>query len=91
MVRARNAVWQAAQGFLGEAADALVHDLGETVPYVDCRDMTDAVEKAAADAEPGDVVLLSPACTAFDQFTDFEARGEAFRLAVRALMQGDAR
>jgi len=75
---------------LGEAADALVHDLGETVPYVDCRDMTDAVQKAAADAEPGDVVLLSPACTAFDQFTDFEARGEAFRLAVRALMQGDA-
>ncbi|WP_286828089.1 MULTISPECIES: UDP-N-acetylmuramoyl-L-alanine--D-glutamate ligase [Kordiimonas] len=76
---------------LGEAADALVHDLGETIPYVDCRDMADAVQKAAADAEPGDVVLLSPACTAFDQFTDFEARGEAFRLAVHALMQGDAK
>ncbi len=76
---------------LGEAADALVHDLGETIPYVDCRDMIDAVEKATADAEPGDVVLLSPACTAFDQFTDFEARGEAFRLAVHAQMQGDAK
>jgi UDP-N-acetylmuramoylalanine--D-glutamate ligase len=44
-----------------------------------------AVELAAAAAQPGDVVLLSPACASFDQFRDFEARGDAFRAAVEAL------
>jgi UDP-N-acetylmuramoylalanine--D-glutamate ligase len=44
-----------------------------------------AVRNAAAAAEPGDVVLLSPACASFDQFKDYEARGDAFRAAVEAL------
>jgi UDP-N-acetylmuramoylalanine--D-glutamate ligase len=44
-----------------------------------------AVQKARAIAKPGDAVLLSPACASFDMFRDFEARGEAFRQAVRAL------
>jgi UDP-N-acetylmuramoylalanine-D-glutamate ligase len=44
-----------------------------------------AVKRAASDAEPGDAVLLSPACASFDQFRDYEARGEAFRAAVGAL------
>ena len=48
-----------------------------------------AVEEAAHAAEPGDTVLLSPACASFDQFRDFEHRGEAFRAAVIAL-QGEA-
>lgn len=74
---------------LGEAADAMVHDLGEVAPYVDCRDMKEAITMAANDAKPGDVVLLSPACTAFDQFTDFEARGEAFRTVVLELQEGE--
>ena len=47
-----------------------------------------AVAAAAAAATPGDTVLLSPACTAFDQFVDFEARGDAFvRLVGR--LDGD--
>ncbi|MDG5489556.1 UDP-N-acetylmuramoyl-L-alanine--D-glutamate ligase [Sphingomonas sp. BGYR3] len=44
-----------------------------------------AVAAAAAEAVPGDTVLLSPACASFDQFRDFEARGAAFRAAVEAL------
>jgi UDP-N-acetylmuramoylalanine--D-glutamate ligase len=44
-----------------------------------------AVEAAAADAEPGEVVLLSPACASFDAFKDFEERGDRFRELVEAL------
>ncbi|MET0271169.1 MAG: UDP-N-acetylmuramoyl-L-alanine--D-glutamate ligase [Sphingomonas sp.] len=44
-----------------------------------------AVRAAAAAAKPGEVVLLSPACASFDQFRDFEARGDAFRALVEAL------
>jgi UDP-N-acetylmuramoylalanine--D-glutamate ligase len=44
-----------------------------------------AVHSAAAQAKPGDVIMLSPACASFDQFKDFEARGDAFRAIVEAL------
>ena len=49
-----------------------------------------AVRDAANDAEPGDTVLLSPACASFDQFRDFEHRGEVFREAVAALQEEPA-
>jgi UDP-N-acetylmuramoylalanine--D-glutamate ligase len=47
--------------------------------------MEAAVAQAAAAAQPGETVLLSPACASFDQFRDYEARGDAFRAAVEAL------
>jgi UDP-N-acetylmuramoylalanine--D-glutamate ligase len=51
--------------------------------------MCEAVQRAAAAARPGDVVLLSPACASFDQFRDYERRGEHFRTIVDALMGED--
>ena len=47
--------------------------------------MCEAIREAMAVARPGDVVLLSPACASFDQFRDYEARGDAFRQIVQAL------
>jgi len=50
-----------------------------------CDDLEDAVRRAAAAAEPGEVVLLSPACASFDAFENFEQRGDRFREIVRGL------
>ena len=47
--------------------------------------MVTAVTHAAANAKPGDVIMLSPACASFDQFKDFEARGDCFKAAVESL------
>lgn len=72
---------------IGEAADAFAVTLADT-PHVVAHTMERAVELAAADAAAAggeQVVLLSPACASFDQFPDFEVRGEAFRAAVLSL------
>ncbi|HSC20736.1 MAG TPA: UDP-N-acetylmuramoyl-L-alanine--D-glutamate ligase [Solirubrobacterales bacterium] len=50
-----------------------------------CEDLEDAVRRAAAAAQPGEVVLLSPACASFDAFENFEQRGDRFREIVRGL------
>ena len=52
------------------------------MPVIECGDLATAVGKAAADAQSGETVLLSPACASYDQFRDFEARGDAFRRLV---------
>ena len=52
---------------------------------IDCVDFTDAVMKSAADAKPGDVVLMSPACAAFDQFKNFMVRGKYFKKLIMEL------
>lgn len=75
---------------IGEAAPSFAAALGEAVPYEIAGTLDQAVERAARDAGQDDngdeaVVLLSPACASFDQFKNFEVRGDAFREAVRAL------
>jgi UDP-N-acetylmuramoylalanine--D-glutamate ligase len=49
--------------------------------------MLTAVQQAAANARPGEVILLSPACASFDQFRDFEARGNCFRSVVNSVIE----
>jgi UDP-N-acetylmuramoylalanine--D-glutamate ligase len=74
---------------IGEAADAFARQLGSAVAHVHCGTLDRAVAAAADDAtrsaakEP--VVLLSPACASYDQFANFEKRGEAFRTIVLSL------
>ena len=70
---------------IGEAAADLAAALAARGrPVRAAGDLETAVALAAAAASPGEVVLLSPACASFDQFRDFEARGDAFRELVEA-------
>lgn len=73
---------------IGEAQDAFAATLGRRVPHVRSGTMEKAVRAAFDDARASGedaIVLLSPACASFDQFADFEDRGEAFRAAVHQL------
>lgn len=76
-----------AQAYLiGDSADEIAESLAaEGVRFTYSRDLPTAVRDAYRDADPGEVVLLSPACASYDQFRDFEERGERFRELVEAL------
>ncbi len=70
---------------IGEASSMFAALLKGTMPVFECGILKDAVIAASKAAVAGETVLLSPACASFDQFRDFEARGDAFRAAVEAL------
>jgi UDP-N-acetylmuramoylalanine--D-glutamate ligase len=70
---------------IGQAGPMFARLLAPRVPVSECGMLDKAVGAAAEAAQPGEVVLLSPACASFDQFRDYEARGQAFRAAVEAL------
>ena len=71
---------------IGEAAHEIAAAFAaEDVDYVVANDLGTALANAASTASAGDVILLSPACASFDQFRDFEARGDAFRALVETL------
>ncbi|MGH2463096.1 MAG: UDP-N-acetylmuramoyl-L-alanine--D-glutamate ligase [Candidatus Limnocylindria bacterium] len=70
---------------IGDTAVELERLIGGRVPVRRAESMVDAVAAAAAEARPGDAVLLAPAAASFDMFTDYAARGDAFRTAVLAL------
>jgi UDP-N-acetylmuramoylalanine--D-glutamate ligase len=70
---------------IGEAAGLFERLLSPHIPVKNCGKLDVAVREAAADAQRGDTVLLSPACASFDQFRDFEDRGDQFRALVEGL------
>ena len=70
---------------IGEAAPLFGRLLAGRLPVHQCGTLDRALAMASATARPGETVLFSPACASFDQFRDFEARGDAFRHLVEAL------
>jgi UDP-N-acetylmuramoylalanine--D-glutamate ligase len=70
---------------LGESKAKIAAALRGVVPSVEVRTLREATRLAFAAARRGEVVLLAPACTSFDMFRNFEARGRAFKREVRKL------
>jgi len=70
---------------IGAAAKKIAGALEGAVPLVDCQTLEGAVAYAYEHGQPGDTVLLAPACSSFDQFRSFEHRGEVFKQIVGGL------
>jgi UDP-N-acetylmuramoylalanine--D-glutamate ligase len=73
---------------MGESKQLMAEAFEDQIPYATADDMEDAVAKAFSVAKPHDVVLLAPACSSFDMFTDYAHRGRAFKEAVEGLQHG---
>ena len=85
LVRAANAHVKEAV-FLGESMDLLSASFNGKIPFSLAKNMDDAVSRAFDCAEKGDAVLLAPACSSFDMFSDYGHRGSAFKKAVERLV-----
>jgi UDP-N-acetylmuramoylalanine--D-glutamate ligase len=70
---------------IGQAAERIGSALDGAATIVPAGDLPHAVEWARANAKPGETVLLSPACASFDQYRNFEHRGQHFEELVRGL------
>jgi UDP-N-acetylmuramoylalanine--D-glutamate ligase len=69
----------------GEAGPQILRDLGSTLDVIPASSFDEVIAKARQHARPGDAVLLSPACSSYDMFRNYEERGDRFRAAVLAL------
>jgi len=74
---------------IGEAADMIEKALSRSISCYRADSMESAVNLAYEICTPGDIVLLSPACSSFDMFTDYRERGEIFKEAVRKIIYGE--
>jgi UDP-N-acetylmuramoylalanine--D-glutamate ligase len=68
---------------IGSAAEKIERQLAGVVKMVSAKTLASAVARAAEDAVSGDVVLLAPACSSFDQFENYEHRGRVFKELVK--------
>ena len=75
---------------IGEDADRIESELKDSAPTLRAADMADAVRRAHEAAQPGDVVLLAPACASFDMFDSYEHRGRVFKEEVKNLQRSPA-
>ena len=73
---------------IGEDAETIANELGESASFERATDMKDAVERSFKAAEKGDVVLLAPACASFDMFESYEHRGKVFKGDIADLKAG---
>ena len=69
----------------GKIRDCVEAQPGQKPEMVDCGDFDSAVQAAAKAAQPGDIVLMSPASAAFDQFKNFMVRGEYYKKLIKEL------
>jgi UDP-N-acetylmuramoylalanine--D-glutamate ligase len=76
---------------IGEDAPVIEKELSGAAPFEHAGNMSDAVARAFAAAQPGDVVLLAPACASFDMYESFEHRGRDFKNEVHGLLQNPER
>jgi UDP-N-acetylmuramoylalanine--D-glutamate ligase len=67
---------------IGSAAAKIEGELRGVVPILSCETLDNAVSAAGSAARPGEVVLLAPACSSFDQFENYEQRGRVFKELV---------
>lgn len=77
----------AAVYLIGTAAEEMASAWQDVVPCHLSRTLAEAVRAAWREAQPGDTILLSPACASFDQFRDYAERGEGFAAAIRVLAE----
>jgi UDP-N-acetylmuramoylalanine--D-glutamate ligase len=70
---------------IGVAAPKIEADLRGVVTIQSCETLARAVTTAAAAARPGELVLLAPACSSYDQFENYEQRGRVFKQLVKEL------
>jgi len=70
---------------IGAAAGKIAEDLGDAIPLTNAGTLDRAVHVAMQNAQPGDTVLLAPACSSFDQFENYEHRGRTFKELVASL------
>jgi UDP-N-acetylmuramoylalanine--D-glutamate ligase len=70
---------------IGEDAETIANELGDFAPSERANDLKDAVTQSFQAAQPGDIVLLAPACASFDMFESFEHRGKVFKEEVQGL------
>ena len=75
---------------IGAAAEKIATHLEGAVRLIPCGTIQRAVAEASASARPGDIVLLAPACSSFDQFQNYEQRGQVFKQLVKDLKHGAA-